>query len=97
MVKNIESVSDPARVKRNFAKYKGGDNAVLSLSEKADKKYKVIFDGKTTHFGSTMADYTKTLDDAKKKSYLARANGIKGDWKKNKYSANNLAINLLWA
>lgn len=97
MVNNLLSISDPARVKRNFAKYKKGDQAQLLPSEKADKKYKVIFEGKTIHFGSTMADYTKTLDETKKKSYLARANGIKGDWKKNKYSPNNLAIHLLWA
>lgn len=97
MVANLKSISDPEKVKKNFLKYKGSDNAQLLPSEKADKKYKVIFDGKTTHFGSTMPDYTKTADETKRRSYLARAKGIKGDWKKNKYSANNLAINLLWA
>jgi hypothetical protein len=97
MVANLESISDPNRVKKNFAKYKGSDNAQLLPSEKADKKYKVVFDGKTTHFGSKMEDYTKHLDPTRLKSYLARAKAIKGDWKKNKYSANNLSINLLWA
>jgi len=28
---------------------------------------------------------------------LARAKGIRGDWKKNKYSSNNLAIHVLWS
>jgi hypothetical protein len=97
MVANLESISDPKRVKKNFAKYKGSDNAQLLPSEKADKKYKVVFDGKTTHFGSKMEDYTKHLDPIRLKSYLSRAKAIKGDWKKNKYSANNLSINLLWA
>ena len=64
---------------------------------KGDKKYKVIVDGKTVHFGSTMEDYTKHKDETRRKSYLARAKGIKGDWKRNKYSANNLSIHILWA
>ena len=43
-----------------------------------------------------MEDYTKHKDEKRRKSYLARAKGIKGDWKNNKYSANNLSIHLLW-
>ena len=97
MVNNINEISNPAKVKANFRKYKGNDDAQLELSEKKDKKYKVIHDGKTTHFGSTMEDYTKHKDEIRRKSYLARAQGIKGNWKSNKYSANNLAIYLLWA
>jgi len=97
MVNNINQISNPAEVRRKFQKYKGSDDAKLELSEKKDKKYKVIHDGKTTHFGSTMEDYTKHKDEIRRKSYLARAQGIKGNWKSNKYSANNLAIYLLWA
>lgn len=96
MVKDINKISDPAKVAANFKKYKGSDDAVLKLSEKPDKKYKIIHDGKTIHIGSTMPDFTRTGDVAKQKSYLARAKGIKGDWKRDKYSKNNLAINLLW-
>jgi hypothetical protein len=69
MVSDINKVSNPAAVRSKFAKYKGSDNAKLELSEKADKKYKVIHNGKTTHFGSTMADFTKTGDKAKQKSW----------------------------
>ena len=96
MVNNINEISNPAKVRANFRKYKGNDDAKLELSEKKDKKYKVIVDGKTTHFGSTMEDFTKHKDTTRQKSYLARAKGIKGDWKSNKYSANNLAMHLLW-
>ena len=96
MVNNINEVSNPAQVKANFRKYKGNDDVKLELSEKKDKKYKIIIDNKTVHFGSTMEDYTKHKDESRRKSYLARAKGIKGDWKSNKYSPNNLAINLLW-
>jgi hypothetical protein len=96
MVVDINKVSNPAKVRKNFKKYIGNDNAVLKLSEKPDKKYKVIVDGKTVHFGSTMPDFTQTNDKDKQKRYLARATAIKGKWKDDKYSRNNLAINLLW-
>ena len=96
MVVNINEISNPAKVRANFRKYKGNDDVKLELSEKKDKKYKVIVDGKTIHFGSTMPDFTKTADETKRKSYLARSAGIPGDWKKNKYSKNNLSRSLLW-
>jgi predicted nucleic acid-binding protein len=35
-------------------------------------------------------------DEARRKSYLARSAGIKGDWRDDKWSANNLARELLW-
>jgi len=97
MVNNINEISNPAKVRANFRKYKGNDDAKLELSEKKDKKYKVIVDGKTVHFGSKMQDYTKHGSEKRRKSYLARSGGIPGNWKSNKYSANNLSRSLLWA
>ena len=38
----------------------------------------------------------KGTADKRRELYRARATNIKGNWKKNKYSANNLAINILW-
>lgn len=38
----------------------------------------------------------KGTADTKRRQYRARATRIKGDWKKDKYSPNNLAINILW-
>jgi len=35
--------------------------------------------------------------EMKRNAYVSRASNIKGNWKNNKYSPNNLAINLLWA
>ena len=72
MVNNINDISTPSKVRANFRKYKGNDDAKIELSEKPDKKYKVIVDGKTVHFGSTMEDYTKHKDETRRKSYLAR-------------------------
>ncbi len=39
---------------------------------------------------------TKHQDLKRLNIYLSRATKIKGNWKKDKYSPNNLAINLLW-
>lgn len=41
-------------------------------------------------------DVPKGTAEQKQKSYLARATKIKGDWKKDKFSPNSLAVHLLW-
>jgi hypothetical protein len=38
----------------------------------------------------------KGTADKRRELYRARATNIKGHWKDNKYSPNNLAINILW-
>jgi hypothetical protein len=89
-------ISNPAIVRKNFAAYKGKDNATLEISEKPDKKYKVTYNGKTTHFGSKLEDYSYHKNKIRQQAYLKRSAGIKGNWKADKYSANNLARALLW-
>ena len=39
MVNNINDISTPSKVRANFRKYKGNDDAKIELSEKPDKKY----------------------------------------------------------
>jgi hypothetical protein len=57
----LSSVSNISKVKANFAKYRGNDNAILKVSTKSGKKFMVIHDGRTTHFGDiNLADFTKT-------------------------------------
>jgi hypothetical protein len=54
-------------------------------------------EGKWVHFGEIgFEDFTKHQDEKRKQQYLARATKIKGNWKDNKFSKNNLAIHLLW-
>jgi hypothetical protein len=71
-------------------------------STRKNKKYMILNDdNKYIHFGDSRSqDYTKHTKhndlEKKRKLYLARATKIKGNWKKDKYSPNNLAINLLW-
>ena len=56
-------------------------------------------DGKWVHFGSfnpPMEDYTKHEDEYRRINYLVRSSNIKGNWKNDIYSPNNLSINILW-
>jgi hypothetical protein len=41
-------------------------------------------------------DFTKHLDQKRRENYLKRASGMKGDWRTNPYSANALAMRVLW-
>ena len=67
-------------------------------STRKNKKYMIMNDdNKYIHFGDLRyEDYTKHQDEERRKRYIGRATKIKGNWKKDKYSPNNLAINLLW-
>ena len=54
-------------------------------------------DGIWVHFGEMgYEDYTKHKDEKRRKRYLKRSAGIKGKWKENPYSPNNLSRSLLW-
>ena len=95
--KSIRLYSNPTEVYRRASKYLG-KTAKISLSTKKEKKYMVVTpDGKIVHFGQMgYEDYTKHKNKTRRKNYLRRSRGIKGNWKKNKYSPNNLSIHLLW-
>ena len=73
-------------------------NKSVELSTRKNKKYMILNDdNKYIHFGdSRYEDYTKHQDKERLKHYLSRATKIKGNWKRDKYSPNNLSINLLW-
>ena len=95
--KLIRRYSNPTEVYRLAKKYLG-KTAKIGLSTKKEKKYMVTTPhGNIVHFGQMgYEDYTKHKDKTRRKNYLTRSRNIKGDWKKNKYSPNNLAIHLLW-
>ena len=53
--------------------------------------------GKKINFGQMgYEDYTKHLNNERREAYLRRAKNIRGNWKDDPYSPNNLAINLTW-
>ena len=54
-------------------------------------------DGKWVHFGQMKyEDFTKHGDQDRRENYLKRASGMKGNWRGNPYSANSLAMRILW-
>jgi hypothetical protein len=95
-------ISDPVEVKRRFEKYRGTSKAEISVSPREDKKYMIRVAaadgnrGRIIHIGSKLADFTKHGDEVRRKSYLARSGGIRGDWKSDKWSANMLSRALMW-
>jgi len=76
-----------------------GKTAKLYPASNKHKKYR-IWDRKGekwVNFGQLgYQDYTRHKNKARRTSYLARSRKIRGDWKQNKYSPNNLAIHILW-
>jgi hypothetical protein len=91
-------MSDYKRVYQNFLKYRGDDKAEIYLSATKNKKFAVRTpDGRVVNFGQKgYDDFTKHRDEQRRENYLNRATKIKGDWRSDKYSPNNLAINILW-
>jgi hypothetical protein len=95
-------VSDPKKVILNAKKYFNDPNIKIYLSPEKNKKYAIInpYTNKLVSFGQMnppMEDYTKHRDEIRRINYLKRASNIKGNWKNDPYSPNNLAINLLWS
>ena len=73
-------------------------NRDVFLSTRKDKKYMIMNNAnKWIHFGQLgYQDFTKHLDENRRLNYLKRSTKIKGNWKENIFSPNNLSINLLW-
>ena len=96
--KKLRKYSTPRKAQQMAYKYLG-KTAKLYPANNPQKKYK-IYDPKNNkwiNFGQLgYEDFTKHKDINRRKSYLTRSKSIKGNWKKNKYSANNLSRNILW-
>ena len=75
-----------------------GPNAILHRSNTKNKKYCIQTpEGKIINFGQMgYQDFTRTNDELKRYNYLQRTSKIRGDWKSNKYSPNNLSRTILW-
>ena len=90
--------SDPNEAQKQAFKYLG-PSAILYKSEHQNKKYKIFdpFLNKWVHFGQMgYEDFTRHQNLDRRASYLARATNMRGNWRNNPYSANNLSINILW-
>jgi hypothetical protein len=96
--KRIYLYSSPRIAQRMAYKYLG-KTAKLYPAINPAKKY-MIYDPKNNkwvNFGQMgYQDYNKHHDKTRRKNYLTRTKGMLGDWKSNKYSANNLSRHILW-
>ena len=93
------TVSNPDKVKKNLKKYIPKDTPELFISNRKNKKYMILNpeSNKFVHFGSlAYEDFTKHNDLQRQKNYIIRASNIKGDWRSDKFSPNNLSLYLLW-
>ena len=94
---DIWMYSDPqvAQMKA-FKKY--GPTAILYRSKAKNKKYYIVNPaGKKVNFGQMeYEDFLKHKDPIRRQNYLTRSAGMKGNWKSDGYSANNLSRNILW-
>lgn len=86
------------------AKAAGYDPRKLKLANDGKHKLMIVADdGRTVRFGKLgMKDFhlwkhtEPAKADARRKNYLARSKGIKGDWASDKFSPNSLARAILW-
>ena len=54
-------------------------------------------ENKLINFGQMgYEDYTKHNDELRRYNYIQRTSKIRGNWKQNKYSPNNLSRTILW-
>ena len=94
----ISLFSSPNIVLKNAMKYLGSD-VKLRPSDNPKKKY-MVFNPNTkkwVYFGAMgYEDYTLHNDDERRKNYLKRSANIRGNWKDDPYSPNNLSRNILW-
>ncbi len=97
-LKVLQNYSDLKKVQKNANKY-FKDDVTVYVSTNKNKKYMVKnpTNNKYVHFGELgFEDFTKHKDKKRQNDYLSRATKIKGNWKSNRFSPNNLSINLLW-
>jgi len=94
----LKKYSNPVTAQKMAYKYLGR-TAKLYPAKNPSKKYS-IFDPvnkKWVEFGQIgYENFTKHKDKTRRKNYLTRSGNIKGNWKKNKYSRNNLSMRILW-
>jgi hypothetical protein len=96
--KKLYRYSNPRKAQQMAYKYLG-KTAKLYPARNPAKKYSIYDPNneKWINFGQIgYEDYTKHKDKTRRKNYLTRTKYMRGDWKGNKYSANNLSRNILW-
>jgi hypothetical protein len=82
---------------KQYAKKYGYDPDKIKPSKAKGKKWAYESPNGIVNFGAKgMEDYTVHRDLKRRESYDKRSKNIKGDWKNNKFSPNNLSRRILW-
>lgn len=95
----IWKFSDPNVSQMRSFKYLGKKRGKIYRSTNKNKKYMIYDDirHKYVSFGQMeYEDYTKHKNKTRRKNYLTRSAKIKGNWKRNPFSPNNLSRKILW-
>lgn len=98
-LEQLLKISNPKEVIKKAQQYFNNPNIKVYLSNKKNKKYAIYdpINKKLVHFGQMgFQDWTFHKDDKRRQNYLLRASHIKGEWKNNPYSANNMSMHILW-
>jgi hypothetical protein len=97
-LEDLAFYSNITKAQANAFRYLG-DFGQLFPSPRDDKKYRIL-NPETRNwvdFGAMgYEDFTKHGDELRRNNYLKRATAIRGDWHKDYFSPNNLAIHILW-
>ena len=98
-LEQLSRVSNPEKVIENAKHYFNDPDVKVFVSTRKNSKYAIYdpINKKLVHFGNIdYYDYTRHQDPTRRENYLRRASNIKGNWRDNPYSPNNMAIHLLW-
>ena len=93
---DIWDYSNPKEVANRAKKFY---NSKIYRSTRPNKKYMIFnpVSEKFVHFGAIgYDDYTRHKDEDRRHNYLVRSGNIRGNWRDNIYSANNLSRLLCW-
>jgi len=96
--KALYAFSSPKQAQKMARAYLGA-SAQLYPAINTAKKYRICDPklNKWVNFGQMgYQDYTRHKNKTRRKNYLTRTAGMLGNWKRNKYSANNLSRHILW-
>jgi len=91
--------SNPILAQRKSYRYLGKKHGTIYRSTRKNKKYQIYdhINHRMVQFGQMgYEDFTKHKSLKRRHNYLTRTAGMKGNWKNNKYSANNLSRIILW-
>lgn len=91
--------SNPLLAQRQSYRYFGKKLGTIYRSTRKNKKYQIYdnINNRMVSFGQMgYEDYTKHRSLKRRSNYLTRSGKIRGDWKRNRFSANNLSRVILW-